>query len=180
MRIPGVIVVATIALALVPSGFGADTIAWGLAVDGLRLGIAYGSDASKPTIRVLFENVGSEVLDVLIGHEAGSPMYDGLNFIATVPDEKKQVGFHRSVFAPIAGLVLPFAVRFIAGQTRELEFPLTDIIYPSGAKVTLETLVKQGCSVRAQFEVGQRNADWANLSRPWVGVVSSAEISPAH
>ncbi len=178
MRTSAHIVITAVALAIVPTGFAADTIAWGSTVDGLRIGITYGSDASKPTLRILFENVGSEVLDVLIGHEVGSPIYDSLNFIATAPDGKKQVGFHRSVFTPIAGLVLPFSVRFTAGQIHELEFLLADIIYPSGAKVTLETLAKQGWSLRVQFAVNRRSADWANSFRPWVGVISSAEISP--
>jgi hypothetical protein len=180
MRTSDLIVISAAVLAFVPTGFAADTVAWGSAVDGFRLGIAYGSDASKPTLRVLLENVGSEVLDVLVGHEAGRPIYDSLNFIASSPEGKKQVGFHRSLYVPIAGLVLPFSVRFDAGQTRELDFPLADIIFPSGPNATLETLVKQGYSVRVQFEVDRHSADWANSFRPWVGVVSSAQISPAH
>src|SRR5690242_18211071 len=107
MRSFGPFVIIAAALAFVSSGFGADTVAWGSTVDGLRLGIAYGFDTSKPTLRVLLENVGSEVLDVLIGHEAGSPIFDSLNFIAMATDGKKQVGFHKSVFIPIVGLVLP-------------------------------------------------------------------------
>jgi hypothetical protein len=180
MRTSGLFVITAVALTFVSLGFAADTVAWGSPVGGLRLGIAFGPDPSKPTFRVLLENVGSEVLDVLVGHEAGSPIYDSLNFIATALDGKKQVGFHRSVFTPIAGLVLPFSVRFDAGQTRELDFPLADIVYPSGTNVTLETLAKQGYSVRVQFAVDQRSADWADLSRPWVGVVSSAQVLPAH
>ena len=94
-------------------------------------------------LRVLFENVGSDSKDILIGHEAGSLIYDSLNFIVTAPDGTKQVGLHRSVYIPTAGLVLPFSVRFSAGQTKELNFPLTDISFPSGTSVTLETLIKQ-------------------------------------
>jgi hypothetical protein len=180
MRTSRLFVITMVALAFVPTGSAADTIAWGSTVDGLRIGIAFGSDASKPTLRILVQNAGSEVLDLLVGHEVGSPIFDSLNFIATAPDGKKQVGFHRSVFTPIAALVLPFSVRFTAGQTHELEFPLTDIIYPFGAKVTLETMAKQGYSVRVQFAVDQRSADWVNSFRPWVGVISSAEVSPGH
>src|SRR2546426_3903028 len=111
MRIAGVVVVTEIALALVPSGFGADAVAWGPTVNGLRLGAAFGSDPSKPTLRVLLHNVGSEFQEVVIGHEAGGSVYDSLKFVATAPDENKREGFHRSVFTPIAGLVLPFSLR---------------------------------------------------------------------
>jgi len=180
MRIPGLIMITATALAFAPTGFAADTVAWGSTVDGLRLGIAFGSDPSKTTLRVLFENVGSDSKDILIGHEAGSMIYDSLNFIVTAPDGKTQVGLHRSVYIPTAGLILPFSVRFNAGQTKELNFPLTDIIFPSGVKVTLEMLVKQGCSLRVQFQVDQRSADWASSLRPWVGVVSSAVTSLGH
>ena len=34
------------------------------------------------------------------------------------------------------GLVLPFSVRFGACQTKELDFPLTEIMFPSGPNVT--------------------------------------------
>jgi len=95
-------------LTFVPLGFCADTVAWGSTVDGIRLGIAYGSYASNLILRVLFENVGSDSKDMLIGHEAGSLIYDSLNFIVTAPDGTKQVGLHRSVYIPAAGLVLPF------------------------------------------------------------------------
>jgi len=180
MHILGLIIITAAVLAFVPSGFATDTVAWGSPVDGLRLGIAYGPDASKLILRVMFENVGSTSNDMLIGHEAGSLIYDSLNFIVTAQDGTKRVGFHRSVYIPTAGLVLPFSVPLSAGQTKELNFPLTDIIFPSAANTTLETLLKQGWSVRVQFEVNQRSADWADLSRPWVGVMSSAQIAPAH
>jgi hypothetical protein len=72
----------------------------------------------------LWQNVASNFRDVLIGHEAGSPIYDGLNFIVTIPNQRKEVRLHKSVFTASAGLVLPFSVRFSAGQTKEPEFPL--------------------------------------------------------
>ena len=180
MQTSGLIVITAFALALVPSGLGAESVAWGSEVNGLRLGVAFGSDSSKPTLRVVFENVSSDFEEVLVGHRAGSPIYDSLNFTATALDEKKRVGLHKSVFTPTAGLVLPFFVLLGAGETHELEFPLTDIIYASGTTATLEMLVKQGYSVRVQFVVDQRTADSADLSRPWIGLLSTAKILPTH
>jgi hypothetical protein len=183
-EISGVVVATAIALIFMPSGFGADTVAWDSSVNGLRLGIAFGSDPFKPTLRILLQNVGSDCEEVLVGYKAGSPIYDSLKFTAMAPDGNKRGSFHKSVFTPIAGLVLPFSVRLNAGALHELEFPLTEIIYPSRTTATLESLVKQGYSVRVQFEADRRSAEWASLdsrlSHAWIGSVSSAEISPPH
>jgi hypothetical protein len=178
MRISGFAAVMAIALAVVPSAFSADSIAWGTAVDGVRLGVAFGSDTLKPTLRVIFQNVGPAVQDVLIGAKTGrGPMYD-MKFIATAPDGGEQEGLHVSAFWAIAGLVLPLSVRMNAGDTYGLEFPLKDIIYASRTTVRLDALVKQGYSVRVRFEATQAGADWAKLSAPWLGRISSAEVSP--
>jgi hypothetical protein len=180
MRISGVVVVTAIALTFVPSGFGTDTVAWGSSVNGLRFGIAFGSDPSKPTLRILLQNVGSNVEEVLVGHKAGSPIYGSLKFIATDPDGNKREGFHSSVFISIVGRLVPFSVRLNVGAMHELEFPLTDIIYTSSTTATLESLVKQGYSVRVYFKADQRHADWTRLSNAWIGSVSSAELLPPH
>jgi hypothetical protein len=180
MRTSGVFVIGAYAAAVVPQGFGADDVAWGSTVNGLRLGVAFGSNPSKPTLRVSLQNVGSEFRDVVIAHEAGGPIYDSLKFIATTPDGKRLELLHRSLYTAIAGLVLPFSVGLNAGAIHELQFPLTDIIYASRTTETLDALVKQGYSVRVRFEVTKTDADWAGLLRPWIGILSSPEISPAH
>src|SRR5258706_15450758 len=88
-----------------------DTVAWGPAVNGLRLGMAFGSDRSKPMLRVLFQNVGSAVQDVLIGAETGrGPIYD-MKFTATAPDGTEREGLHVSAFSSIGGAVVPLSVR---------------------------------------------------------------------
>ena len=169
IRISGVLVTA-IAFAVVPSASGADSVAWGTPVDGLRLGASFGSDPAKPTLRIVFENVGSIPEELVLGHEAGGKVYDSLKFIATAPDGKQQELVHRSlyIYGAVAGLILPFSVWVNAGETHELEFPLKDIMYASRTTVTLDVLVKQGYSVRVRFE-----------SKPWIGTVSSEEVSPA-
>jgi hypothetical protein len=70
---------------------------------------------------------------------------------------------------------------------------LKDIIYPSQTMVTLDTLVKQRCSVRVRFETKQPDAKsfpnfdfgWPGSLGPdqihaWIGLLNSAKISPAH
>jgi hypothetical protein len=187
MRISGVLVTA-VALALVPSVSAANSIAWGPTVNGLRLGASFGSDPAKPTLRVVFENVGPTVQDVLIGHNSGEPIYDSLTFITTATGGRSQEGAHISAFSSVGGMVVPIFVRLNAGEKSDLEFPLKEIIYTSPTSVRLDALVKQGYSVRVRFEVKQASADWAKqqtagdwakLSWPWIGTMSSAEVSPA-
>ena len=103
MRILGVGVVTAIALTFVQSGFGADDVAGGSTVDGLRLGAAFGSDPSKPTLRVLLQNVGSDFEEVLFGHEQGGTFYDSMKFIATLPTGEEREGMQLQCVSPISG-----------------------------------------------------------------------------
>jgi hypothetical protein len=178
MGILGVVVTA-VALAVVPSASAADSIAWGTPVNGFRLGAAFGSDPAKPILRVVFQNVGPAVEQIVVGHEIGKdPSYDTMKFIATAPDGKQIECLHKGVYIPVGGLVLPISVT-LNGAVTEIDIPLKDIIYASRTTTTLDVLVKQGYSVRVQFEATQGDANWAKLSRPWIGTLTSAEIKPA-
>jgi hypothetical protein len=110
LRAPTMLVVV-IALASAQAPKPTDGVAWGSAVDGLRIGAAFGSDPSKPTLRVLFQNVGSVLVKhVIIGAESGrGPIYN-LKFIATAPDGMEREGVHVSGFGPVAGVVLPLSI----------------------------------------------------------------------
>ena len=99
-----------------------DRVAWGSAVDGLRIGAALGSDPLKPTLRVLFQNVGSAGQYVTIGAETGNGPIYYMKFIATAPDGMEREGVHVSGFGTIAGVVLPLSIWLNTGGTHELEF----------------------------------------------------------
>ena len=158
--------VTILALAVAPSGSGTEPIVWGPTVSGLRLGAAFGSDPSKPTLRITLQNVGSDFQELVLGHEAGGKVYDSLKFIATIPDGKQHELLHRSVYGAVAGLILPFSVRLNAGETYELEFSLKDIIYASRTTFTLDALAKQGYSIRVRFEAGQSDANGQSFRGP--------------
>jgi len=163
-------------------GVSPQSIAWGPANNGLRLGIAFGSAQSGPTLGVAWQNVGSQIRGLVIGHECGSgPIYDWLKFIATGPDGKEHEFLHRGVYIPIAGLVLPMSVRLNAGAIYERQIPLTDILCTSRTEITLDTALRQGYSVRVRFEVTEADykpdSDWSNVTHPWIGTVSSGAIS---
>jgi hypothetical protein len=169
-----------------------DSVAWGSPAKALRLGIAFGSDPSKLTLRVLLQNVGSDFEEVLIGHEYGDTFYPSMNFLATSPTGEEREGWWGQS-RPIAGRILPVSVRLDAGAIHEQEFLLKDIIYPSQTTVTLDTLVKRQWSVRLRFEVKQPdpksfpNFDFGwpgslgvDQLHAWIGSVNSASISPTH
>jgi hypothetical protein len=83
-----------------------------------------------PTLLVLLQDVGSLAVDVTIGNEKGTgPSYDYMKFIVTAPDGRQQVGLHRGVYVPIAGLVLPLSVHLQAGGIHKIEISLNDIIF---------------------------------------------------
>ena len=169
-----------------------DSVAWGSPNNAVRLGVAFGSEPSKPTLRVLLQNVGSDFEEVLIGHEYGDTFYPSMNFLATSPTGEEREGWWGES-RPIAGRILPVTVRLDAGTIHAQEFLLKDIIYPSQTTVTLDTLVKRQWSVRLRFEVKQPdpksfpNFDFgwpgslgADQLHAWIGLLNSAEISPAH
>jgi hypothetical protein len=193
MRISGVVVVmvTTITLIFLPSGLGSDAVAWGPTVNGLRLGAAFGSDPSNPTLRVVLQNVGSRLHELLIGRDAGRLVYDALKIIATAPGGKQPEFLHWTNDLPLGTRILPLSIRLKVGATHEIDLPLTD--YASRTMVTLDVLVKQGYSVRVHFE-GKAGATWADrsptwigplteygwtkASPTWIGMLSSPEISP--
>jgi len=104
----------------------------------------------------------------IIGAESGrGPIYN-LKFIATAPDGLEREGVHVSAFTFVASALVPLSIWLNNGGIYELEFPLTDIVYLP-TKVRLDALLDQGYSVRVRFE-----------DPPWIGTVSSAEVSLAH
>ncbi len=188
MRFSGVLTVVAIGLAVVPSGFAADSIAWGTPVNGLRLGAAFGSDPSKPTIRVVFQNVSGQDQDVLLGYQNGRDPAYNLKFIAKARDGKLREGVELAAYYPVEGLVQPIPVVLSSVRTYELVFPLKNILFLIPRRIegrravtdTLETLLKSGCSVRVSFEAGQGEPIMGGtLPHRWVGKLESTEISQA-
>lgn len=171
--------IAAAALWVTLPGFGADVVAWGSTVNGIRLGISFGSASSELELRVFLKNVGSAAQEILIGSQVGTGIAVDLKFIATAPDGKEREGFEINSFTPLAGLVLPAVIRLEPGATHELHFPLKNIIcIEKPGDVTFATLVRQRSSLRVSLETDDKSARWAGLSSPWIGKVVSGELSP--
>ena len=171
--------IAAAALSVVLPAFGADAITWGSTSNGIRLGISFGPISSEPELRVFIQNVSSTTQEILIGHQVGKGIAVALKFIATARDGKEREGFEINSFTPISGLVLPAVIRLGPGATHELRFPLKKIIcIERPGDVTFETLVAQRSSVRVSLETDDKSAKWAGLSSPWIGKMTSGELSP--
>ena len=156
-----------------------DTIAWGSPVNGLRLGVAFGSDPSKPTIRVIFENVSPQVQDVQLGYSNGRGPAYSLKFITKTGDGRVLEAADVGQFYPVEGLVQPVSV--LIGPVRrrhELTFPLKNIfIYSSRTDDTFESLLNSGYSVRVIFEADSGEPPLDSLPHRWVGKIESGGIS---
>jgi hypothetical protein len=171
--------IAAAGLAVVLPAFGEDAVTWGPTGNGIRLGISFGPVSSEPELRIFIQNVGSTTQEILIGSQVGNGTAVDLKFVATAQDGKEREGFEINSFIPIAGLVLPAVIRLVPGATHELRFPLKKIIcVERPGDVTFEALVQQRSSVRVSLETDARSARWAGLSSPWIGKVTSGELSP--
>lgn len=169
------VVLMTISFAVVPSDFGADSTAWGPAINGIRLGTAIGSDPSNPTIRITFQNVSGQDQDVVLGYQNGrGPIYS-LKFITKSSDGKLSEGFELAAYYPVEGLTLPVSITLSSVRNYEVTLPLKNIIYSSRTD-TLEKLLKSGYSVRVSFQVDGQSKG-GTFPHHWIGKLESAEVS---
>jgi hypothetical protein len=177
MRFPW-IAAATLALAL--PNLGAGEIAWGPAVNGMRLGIGFGPASSEAELRVSLNNAGPAKQEILVGRQMGKGTAVDFRFIATSPDGKKHEGFEINSFTPVAGLVLPAIERLAAGDTHQWHFPLKNVIgIEAAGDLRFDALVKQGSSIRVSLETDEPSAKWAGLPSAWIGKLISSELPPA-
>ncbi len=167
------------ALAMSIAAFGADQIAWGPAVNDLRLGTSFGPSSPEPELRVLLQNTGSRTLEVLTGAEAGKGTTTNFKFIAVAPDGKERECFNADNLRSMAGLVLPAATRLEPGATHERRFPLNKIVcVENRSDITYDRLAKRGYSLRVSLEGDAKAAQWARLSQAWIGKVVSVDLAP--
>jgi hypothetical protein len=105
MRIAGI---AGVAIAIAASAsLAADSLFWGAARDGLRLGIGLAPATSEPMLRVVFENVGPAKQELLLGGTTGNGPIHNLKFTATAPDGTECEVLNLAGAGFVAGLLLP-------------------------------------------------------------------------
>ena len=179
MRPKSIVWIAAAVLAVAQFSFGADVVAWGSAVNGVRLGVGFDPAPSEPGLRVLLQNVGASTLDILVGHQTGKGTAVVFKFIATAPDGNEHEGFDINSFTPIAGLLVPAVVRLDPGVIHEMHLALKKIIcVEKPGDITFETLMKQRYTVHVSLEVDDKSVRWAGLLHPWIGKAMSGALLP--
>ena len=176
------VVAAATAAAGAPAILAADSIAWGPADNGIRVGIDLGPDSPVPTLRLSFQNTGAEDQDLLLGGETGTgPMYS-MKFKATKGGKECEV-FYFGGANFVAGHLGPLVVRLAPGATHELQLPLKRLACSEkGKDTTLDALLDRKYSVRVSLEVSAESASWSQSARPesthrWIGKMTSAEFA---
>jgi hypothetical protein len=166
------------ALAISIAAFGANQIAWGPAVNGLRLGTSFGPSSPEPELRVLLQNTGSRALEVLTGAEVGKGTTTNFRFISVAPDGRERECFNVDNLTSMAGLVLPLATRLEPGAIHERRFPLNKIVcVENRSDITFDHLLKRGYSLRVSLEGDAKAAQWARLSQAWLGKIVSTDLA---
>lgn len=169
-----------LAVPVILAAFGLNCVAqhsttWGRVDRGLRLGLSV--DRTNTNLRAILENTSSTALSVLAGMSSNSGFGIDFNFdfVATGRDGTKyKIWCLKPVTMALArGLVLPVVITVDAGATRELVFPMRNLVYMAkGGEISLKTLLEQGCTFTASLEVRQKDLDGAQMGgipQPTVG-----------
>lgn len=156
-----------------------DGLAWGSAVNGLRLGIAL-ENPTKAAIRIVFENAGSQLLEVPLGYRNGRGAVYHLKFTAKSGNERILEAADVGMFYPVEGLVQPVLALLEPGRRFQLVLPLRNIfVHSSPANESLEVLVHRGYPLQVTFEAqdGDPSFSTSTPRHRWLGKVESAEVS---
>jgi len=174
MRFSGLV----LACALVALGAGkpADNIAWGEPDHGVRLGIALGSRAPDPQIRVVFENVDRpECLMPLGSESAKGPVYD-VEFAATSPSGQETPIFNFNGPPGIQHGAKPIQIEIPRGQKREIVLSLNKLMYlEKGQSLPVTGLLAKHYSVHAMVDTSGE-ARWTRTRDQWMGRLVSGEL----
>ena len=142
-------------LAMASGLFCADIIRWGTVKNDLQLGIA-ATATSELALRISLKNAGAEGRRITIGFEGSAgPLYN-VEITANSPREREQFevfDLHALREHPTS---LPFSISVTLepGGVQEFRFPLDRLICVVDRRdVPLQTLLRQGYTVRASFEV---------------------------
>lgn len=101
-------------------------------------------------------------LSVLVATNSGRGTAYAFDFAAAASDgtQYKLWDMRSESTAPGAGLVLPEIVSLAPGTSREISFPIRDLVYfANGGDISLESLLQQGYRFTASLEVRQKQLE---------------------
>ena len=170
-----------ISVAFLASAFAAsaadDSLQWGAAAGGLRLGIGFGPASPDPQLRLVFENTGQPEIDVPLGSTSEKgPVYD-LEFTLTSPDGKKEFSIFNMNGPPgIQKSVQPILAQLKRGGRYEILLAMKKFVYiDNGKEKTLPGLLAEHYSVHAALDT-TADARSNHVRGQWLGRIISGEL----
>jgi hypothetical protein len=152
MRIGYVILIATVIAALSPVLVAAADVAWGLPVDGLRLGIALDKTLPEPSFRVSLQNITAAPIDIQIALRTSAEDVYRVSLFVIEPDGTSHGLFDsRHPAGGIAGKVSPLIIHIELGGAYELLFPFDKLsLVELGKRVAVQVLLDRGWTFQAR------------------------------
>jgi hypothetical protein len=148
-------------------------IAWGDAVDGLRLGLAYGP-ASQ--LRIVLENNGKVERNIPLGSSSAKGAVYDLEFTITSPGGRKALIFNLNGPAGIAASPEPIIAHLAPKASYEILLPLSKFVFlEDGKNRTLPEMLKLHYSVQASLDTTP-NARVERTRSEWTGRLSSGDL----
>ncbi len=169
--------VSTALLAVVLCPAVGDSLQWGAAVDGLRLGIGFGPTSPEPQLRLVFENPKAPQIDVPLGSTSDKgPVYD-LEFTLTSPDGKKQSSIFNMNGPPgVQKAVQPILAQIKRSGRYEILLAMKKFVYlDNGAEKTLPQMLALHYSVHAAIDT-TADARANHVRGQWLGRIVSGEL----
>jgi hypothetical protein len=166
---------ALLAVVLCPAE--GDSLQWGPAVDGLRMGIGFGPTSPEPQLRLVFENTSAPQIDVPLGSTSDKgPVYD-LEFTLTSPDGKKQFSIFNMNGPPgVQKAVQPILAQIKRGGRYEILLAMKRFVYlDNGAEKTLPQMLALHYSVHAAIDT-TADARANHVRGQWLGRIVSGEL----
>jgi hypothetical protein len=152
MRAGSLVCTAALLTALSPFSLAADEVAWGLPVDGLRLGISLDRSLPQPTFRVLLQNTTKLAVDIQVALRTSAGDHYAISLFVIEPDGVSHGLFDsRHPAGGIAGKASPLIIRIEPGGDYELLFPCGKLsLVEDGKRVAVQVLLDRGWAIQAR------------------------------
>jgi hypothetical protein len=171
---------ALISIALLAAVFcsaAGDSLQWGSAADGLRMGIGFGPSTPDPQVRLVFENTSAPQIDVPLGSTSDKgPIYD-LEFTLTAPDGKKEYSIFNMNGPPgVQKAVQPILAQIKKGGRYEILLSMKKFVYlDNGKERTLQEMLAMHYSMHATIDT-TADARSNHVRGQWLGKIMSGEL----
>ena len=151
---------------------------WGVADNGLRMGLSISSGMDRSVI-VSLENSSAESLTILVGGRSGiGPLYS-FTFLSANAAGQECTLFNTMAGAGVAGYVEPMVFKLRPGAIETVTIPTAKLICSQkGTNRGLEELFAAGYSVKVVFKSAASAEPLHRLEKLWTGNVESGALTP--